>query len=43
MFLLVAAQSELVNPQPLERPWQQVAVLEINPDRITALHLAGRP
>jgi hypothetical protein len=46
VFLLVrqlaAAQFELANPQMTERLWQEVAALEIDPERITALLYGGQ-
>lgn len=46
VFLLVrqlaAAQFELANPQLSERLWQEVAALEIDPERITALLYGGQ-
>jgi hypothetical protein len=46
VFLLVrqlaAAQFELANPQMTERLWQEVAALDIDPERITALLYGGQ-
>lgn len=46
VFLLVrqlaAAQFELANPAMTERLWQEVAALEIDPERITALLYGGQ-
>jgi|LauGreDrversion4_2_1035121.scaffolds.fasta_scaffold93887_3 hypothetical protein len=45
VFLLVrqlaAAQFELANPRMTQRLWQEVAALEIEPERITALLYGG--
>lgn len=38
---LAAAQFELANPGMTARLWQEVAALEIDPDRITALLYGG--
>lgn len=46
VFLLVrqlaAAQFELANPQMTERLWQEVAALEIDPERVIALLYGGQ-
>jgi len=46
VFLLVrqlaTAQFELANPRMSQRLWQEVAALEIDPDRITALLYGGQ-
>jgi len=46
VFLLVrqlaAAQFELANPAMTERLWQEVAALEIDPERVTALLYGGQ-